>query len=201
MTIYAGRDADGFVVVQVGLADAGGMGPPSPPPDGPYDYVPVAGRVSGVDKPSPTSKLRVVSGSMVWVEAAALADSIAATLAQIDAESDAARLAVVGDAARIKEYERAQAGAEAYRDAGFAGPVPSAVASWAYAKRRQSWTARQAAEDILAASSRWYAALDGIRALRLDAKESARAAQTTGEVATVAANFRTTLTAAMQGVQ
>lgn len=130
-----------------------------------------------------------------------LPDHKARSILDVDRFADAARLKVVGDAARIKEYERAQSGAEQYRDAGYTGPVPPGVASWARAKRRDEWTARQAADDILAASARWYAALDGIRDLRLDAKESIRFAETIQEVEAIASTFRTTLTAAMQGVQ
>jgi hypothetical protein len=140
-------------------------------------------------------------GVLSWRDDRLIQDVKANAIAEIDAVGDAARLSVVGDAARIKEYERAQAGAEAYRDAGFSGPIPSGVASWAHAKRRSNWTARQAAEDILSASERWYAALDGIRALRLDAKEGVRFATTTGEVAETTATFRTALIAAMEGVQ
>lgn len=150
---------------------------------------------------SSTQISKLSGGEVVLEETATMAEMQARAIASIDEVADAARLAVVGDAARIKEYERAQAGAETYRDAGFTGPVPPGVASWAYAKRRANWTARQAAEDILASSARWYAALDGIRALRLDAKETIRAAVTNEEVTATAATFRVTLTAAMQGVQ
>lgn len=151
-------------------------------------------------QPSATSEIQQLGDVLVWVETATLEQAQIEAISSIDAFADAARLAVVGDAARIKEYERAQAGAEAYRDAGFTGEVPPAVASWAYAKRRSEWTAQQAAEDILAASSRWYAALDEIRALRLDAKECTRFAETNEEVVAIAATFRATLTATMEGV-
>ncbi len=178
-------------------------GPVKPPPrvsDG-YAYVALPTPFDMLAPPSNTCVAKYGEDGPYWVETSTLAASVAAALVEIDNFADAARLAVVGDAARIKEYERAQAGAEAYRDTGFTGSVPPGVASWAYAKRRQNWTAQQAAEDILAASARWYAALDGIRALRLDAKEGARAAATIDEVAATVAFFRATLTAAMQGVQ
>ena len=154
-----------------------------------------------IPRPGPHHRIKWIDGDRAWYDPRSIAQIREAAIVDIDISSDAARLTVVGDAARIKEYERAQAGAESYRDAGFSGPVPAAVASWAHAKRRDGWTTRQAAEDILAASARWYAALDGIRALRLDAKEGMRAAITKEEVATTAATFRASLTAAMQGVQ
>lgn len=157
--------------------------------------------VGSVYLPTSTSVLTFIEGAFGARETATLEQVQVRTIADIDIFADAARLSVVGDAARIKEYERAQAGAEAYRDAGFTGDVPPGVASWAYAKRRNNWTAQQAAEDILAASARWYDALDGIRALRLDAKEGVRSAVTNEEVAATAATFRTTLTASMEGVQ
>lgn len=134
----------------------------------------------------------------VAVDARVLSDAITKAVIMVDREADAARAAVVGDPVRVKEYERAQAQAEAFRDAGFTGPVPSCVDCWAVAKE---WTAQQAAEDILAASARWLGALDGIRALRLQAKEDIRRATTNAQVDTLLATFTATLTAAMQGVQ
>lgn len=134
----------------------------------------------------------------VAVDARALDAAIAKTVRAIDQLADKARLAVVGDAARIKEYERAQTHAEQYRNAGFAGPVPQSVASWSKAKK---WSAQAAAEDILAASERWYAALDGIRDLRLNAKEDAKRAGSNSAVDAILANFTAALYAAMQGVQ
>lgn len=179
-------------------------GPVKPPPMIPadYRYVSLDGPFDVNSSPSPSCVAMIGADDLpYWAETGTLAQSVNSALLHIDGFADAARLSVVGDAARIKEYERAQAGAEAYRDAGFAGPVPPGVASWAYAKRRDSWTAQHAAEDILAASERWYAALDGIRALRLDAKEALRAAQTIEETAATVASFIATLTTAMQGVQ
>lgn len=154
-------------------------------------------------KPDSATKVLLVdeTGVLGWIETASLLELQTRAILDIDMAADAARLSVVGDAARIKEYEQAQADAEQYRDAGFAGTVPPGVASWAYAKRRDNWTAQQAAEDILAASARWYEALYGIRAMRLDAKEGARFATTCEEVAATADTFSADLAAAMQGVQ
>lgn len=134
----------------------------------------------------------------VAVDARELSATITKAVVMVDREADAARAAVVGDPVRVKEYERAQAQAEAFRDANFSGTVPPCVACWATAKE---WTAQQATEDILAASARWLGALDGIRALRLQTKEDIRRATTNAQVDTLLATFTATLTAAMQGVQ
>jgi len=107
------------------------------------------------------------------LQAALLVSAKAAHCQAIDAAADAARLAVAGDALRVVEYERAEGEAQAYRDGGYSGTVPPAVASWADAK---SWTARQAADDILAEAARWNAALYAIRDRRLKGKESVRSA-------------------------
>ena len=204
MKNFVGVDEEGYVEVQMsysGEMAADGMGPPNPTPAGPYQYHEVEALEFLEPRPTKTCRLKWVDGQRTWVEEGSLSTLQADAIAGIDAFADACRMAVVGDAARIKEYERAQLGAEQYRDAGYTGTVPPPVDSWAHAKRREGWTPKQAAEDILAASTRWYAALDGIRAMRLDAKETIRAAATGQEVATTVATFRATLTAAMQGVQ
>jgi hypothetical protein len=134
----------------------------------------------------------------IAVDVRDLADLVARTVVEVDRVADLSRAAVVGDPVRVKEYERAQQQAEQYRDAGFSGAVPACVGCWATAKE---WTAQQAAEDILAASARWLGALDGIRALRLQAKEDIRRATTNAEVDALLTTFTATLTAAMQGVQ
>lgn len=200
MNYFAELGPDGYVVAVHSMVYPPLEGQDSAPID-PGNSVEQLAEMQYLAQPTETSKAIVQDGLLVWVETASLEEVKAVAIGEIDQRADAARLAVVGDAARIKEYERAQAGAEAYRDAGFTGAVPPGVASWAFAKRRQSWTARDAAEDILAASARWYAALDGIRALRLDSKEAIRFAVTKDEVVAIASTFRSTLTAAMQGVQ
>lgn len=147
--------------------------------------------------PHPTCRLRFIDGAPVWEDSATLDERKARAIADIDRIADASRLMVVGDAARIKEYERAEEQAAAYRDAGFIGDAPPCVACWATAKE---WTGQQAAEDILAASARWLGALEGIRALRLQAKEDVRRALDAVEAEAIRANFSATLTAMMQGV-
>jgi hypothetical protein len=201
MTAFLEVDDATDLCMQWGRFDPEDMEGPAPAPRIGYSYHRLESFIDWHGRPSVSHVLKWNSGAMDWVDSETLPEKQAHAIAEVDSFADASRLAVVGDAARIKEYERAQAGAEAYRDAGYTGAVPAAVASWAYAKRRAEWTAQQAAEDILAASTRWYAALDGIRAMRLDAKETIRAATTGEEVVATAATFRATLTAAMQGVQ
>lgn len=123
-----------------------------------------------------------------------------ATLARIDALCDAARLGVVGDAARIKEYERTEAQARQYKAQGYPADVPTTVKSAQQAKWREGWTAQQACDDIIAAADRWLAALDAIRDLRLKAKEDVRAASGKGEIDAAMTAFTTTLSGMMEGV-
>ena len=92
-------------------------------------------------------------------------------LASIDADTDAIYQAAIGN--RGPEYTEAEAAANAYKDAGYTGDVPSAVQSWATAK---NWTAQQAADDILAAAAQLNTAKLAIRAERLLRKEQVRAA-------------------------
>ncbi len=96
-------------------------------------------------------------------------------LQRIDDAADMARLAVVGDPLRATEYQMAEAEAKAYQAAGYTGEVPLSVASWAEAKQ---WTAKQAAESILAEAAAWNSALYAIRDVRLKAKEAVRNAPT-----------------------
>ena len=149
-------------------------------------------------RPSAAARTYIAGGVVSWQDPRALIDTIAAAVTEVDRLADIARAAVVGDAVRVKEYEQAQIQAEAYRDAGFSGPVPDDVACWATAKR---WTAQEAAEDILAAAARWLGALSFIRNLRLNAKEDMRRATDNAAVDSRLATFAATLTAAMQGVQ
>jgi hypothetical protein len=103
--------------------------------------------------------------------ATALAAAVAALVAQIDIDVDAIYAAIVGN--RLAEYNDAAADAAAYKAAGYSGAAPAGVQSWADAK---GWTARQSADDILAAAARLTALRDTIRAQRLAKKEQARAA-------------------------
>ncbi len=133
-------------------------------------------------------------GAIEWEDHAVLEDERAAAIDAIDAAGETLRLAVISRMTQTTEYVRAEQHAREYRAAGYPegedAYVPPAVASWAMAKWRQAWTARQAADDILATADRWYALLDEIRALRLANKEDARHAQTASEVAAIVADMQ-----------
>jgi hypothetical protein len=101
--------------------------------------------------------------------AAALPNAKAAFIREIDITTDSINTAVIGG--RAQEYELAEKHAQSYKDAGYTGTVPSSVSSWATAK---SWTATQAADDILQTATGWRQAQSAIRANRLLCKENAR---------------------------
>lgn len=101
-----------------------------------------------------------------------------AALRKIDTETDDLYGAVLGN--RTEEYTSAANDAQAYRAAGYAGTVPPGVQSWANAK---SWTASQAADDILITAGAWVNAQNAIRAARLLRKEQVRSATNIAGVA------------------
>lgn len=148
--------------------------------------------------PTPTSVLyweREIG--LHWQEGATDADLPAIreqAINAIDAAGEALRLAVISRMTQTPEYVRAEQHAREYRAAGYPegedAYVPPGVASWAMAKWRQAWTARQAADDILATADSWYEILDTIRDLRLANKEDARYAETAGEVAAIVADMQ-----------
>lgn len=116
--------------------------------------------------------------------AAALATGRAATVKQIDEDTDALYAAVIGN--RAAEYTVAETEATAYAGAGYTGTVPASVASWATAK---GWTAQQAADDINATAAAWRTAQAAIRAARLLHKEQARTAASLADLSNVRAQW------------
>ena len=119
-------------------------------------------------------------------------------IATIDIVCDAARLKVVGDPVRMKEYETAEAQASAFKAANYLGAVPQYVKSWQEAKQ---WTAQAACDDILSASARWQYALAMLRDSRLKTKESIKRTATKAEVDAIVNTFKSNLALMMQGVQ
>ena len=111
--------------------------------------------------------------------AAVFPNAKASALIQIDTDTDAINTAVMGS--RAQEYELAEQHAQEYKAAGYTGTVPSSVQSWATAK---SWTATQAADDIVATAGGWRAAQAAIRAARLLRKEQVRNAADTAGITT-----------------
>ncbi|WP_137936100.1 phage tail protein [Chitinivorax sp. B] len=125
--------------------------------------------------PSPAHVWRHGQWQLDATQAAALLLQLKTQLAnQLDEAADRARQQVAGDPLRVMEYERARAEASAYQAASYRGTVPPAVQAWAEAT---GCNGQQAAERILTESAKWDAALYGIRAWRLKAKEAIRQAQ------------------------
>jgi hypothetical protein len=129
--------------------------------------------------PAGSVKITDEEANQLLNPAPVLEEVIAKSLLQIDADTDAIYVAAIGN--REPEYREAEAAANAYKDAGYTGDVPSAVQSWATAK---DWTAQQAADDILAAAELLNTAKLAIRAQRLLRKEQVRAAATVKAVDT-----------------
>lgn len=86
---------------------------------------------------------------------------------RIDLVADTQRERLVVSPVRAFEYQAAEAGAKAYRDAGYQGDVPAVVSVWAEAR---GWTSQQAADDILAEAAVYQQALVFLRGIRLKAK-------------------------------
>jgi hypothetical protein len=113
-----------------------------------------------------------------------LANLIASSLVQIDADTDAIYGAVLGN--RAQEYTLAEEEATAYAAAGYTGTVPHSVHCWAVPK---DWTAQQAADDILATATAWRGAQAAIREQRLAAKEAVRKSVDSAGVETAMATW------------
>ncbi|TBW58568.1 hypothetical protein EZI54_04065 [Marinobacter halodurans] len=123
----------------------------------------------------PLGKARAVGpdGLPMWVEVPAR--GVGDLLSDIDQAAGNARERFVSPGYLVdQEYKRAEEAARSFADAGYpASDVPSAVSSWASAK---SWTAQQAADDIIATADYWYGAIDQIREIRLAGKAAVQAA-------------------------
>lgn len=105
-------------------------------------------------------------------QARTLAQLVANAISLIDHDTDRIYLDTIG--ARGEEYRQAEADAQKYALANYNGPVPAFVADHQAAK---GWTAKQAADDILATAGAWRNAQAQIRTNRLQCKELARQAQ------------------------
>lgn len=188
------------------VGDDPDLGPPrelAPCPDG-LRYEPVR-RPFVWAPPTPHHDARWLPGGEVeWVDRGELEQHRAEAIDAIDAAGEALRLAVISKMTQTKEYERAEQHAREYRAAGYPeGPdvvVPAGVASWAAAKWREGWTARQAADDILATAERWYGVLDQIRAVRLMKKEDVRHAGTSDEIAAISSAMAGEMQTMAQGL-
>jgi hypothetical protein len=123
---------------------------------------------------------------------------ISEAINEVDALCDAARLKVVVDPVRMKEYETAEAQATAFKAQGYPTDVPAYVKSWQEAK---GWTAQEACDDILAAAKRWQDAMGMLRDARLKTKEAIRNAPSKAMVDAIVSQFKSLLNERMQGVQ
>jgi len=211
MTQYAKINTEGHVVLTIGRPVPGDVGPHELcpcPDDDEGTWRRCSAGIDWAGRSSETAVMMWRDGAPAWVEVAPLADVAARVIAAMDAEGDAARLLVIGDPTKALEYQRAEAQARPYAAAGYLGPAPPCVASWALAKRwtncGEPWTGQQAADDIIATADRWNGALEGIRALRLDAKEQVRAvlagAGTPDEVEAIGRQFSADLSNLMKGL-
>jgi len=160
--------------------------------------VPYSGEFTRQDRRD-TEAAYLVDGTVAWVDETPIEQHRAGGIDAIDAAGETLRMAIISKLTQTPEYERAEQHAREYRAAGYLegddAYVPPGVASWAMAKWREAWTARQAADDILATADRWYALLDEIRALRLANKEDVRHAETAGEIAAIVADMQTDMQA------
>lgn len=160
--------------------------------DGQYQYL-LNGHLSG------KQIAKGEDGQPILIEREKPQVSMEQMCALIDQAADRARSAVVVDPVRAFEYDRAASQAIAYAEAGYPEVVPPMVASYAIAGR----TPRQAADSIIAEAKLYVAALEGIRAYRLQAKEEVRALMAAGNTETallLANNSATAISGLISGV-
>lgn len=100
------------------------------------------------------------------------------SLGQISSDDNRIYADVIGN--KATEYTAAEIAAQDYKDADYTGDVPELVQAWADTKL--TWTARQAADDILGQAAIWRQAASLIRRYRLKAKEDVKRATTIEEV-------------------
>lgn len=102
----------------------------------------------------------------------------------IDVDVDKIYADVIGN--RGTEYSEAEREALDFKAAGYTGPVPPTVQSWATVK---SWTPQAAADDIIAQATAWRNAALSIRANRLKEKEAIRVAASMDEISAAQARW------------
>lgn len=95
----------------------------------------------------------------------------------IDVDVDKIYADVIGN--RGTEYSEAEREALDFKAAGYTGPVPPTVQSWATVK---NWTPQAAADDIITQATSWRNAALSIRANRLKEKEAIRVAASMDEI-------------------
>lgn len=154
---------------------------------------------------APTTKLYITNGELQKVGPDELDALKREAIDAVDAAGEALRLAVINRMpTQTEEYRQALAQAQAWSAAGYPeaeeSPAPSDVTSWAMARWRDGWTARQAADDILSTASTWAAILSEIRLLRLLNKQDVLHAATPEEVAAICSDMDADMLAIAQGL-
>jgi hypothetical protein len=124
------------------------------------------------------------NSSFAKLKIATTADQRNQALRGIDADVDSIYGQVMGN--RASEYALAEADANSYKLAGYAGTVPASVADWATVKAKSN---QWAAGDILATAAAWRSAQLSIRSNRLARKEDVRNAAGTDDLATALASW------------
>lgn len=100
----------------------------------------------------------------------------------IDLAAGSARERLVSPGALTdQEYIMAYEDAKAFEAAGFSGPVPDGVQSWAD-NNSYDFDARAAAENIISTRNLWYQVAMEIRAIRLAGKQAVANAGTVANV-------------------
>ena len=114
-----------------------------------------------------------------------LPDQITVALRKTDLDTNSIYYEFIGN--RATDYSMADEDALAYKNAGFSGPVPESVQSWANVNDE---TPRQAAEAVLLIASKWRAAQENIRRERLFRKKQIRVATSTQQIERVLATWK-----------
>lgn len=113
---------------------------------------------------------------------ASLADAQEAMKSALDLEIDARRASFSAAGQYITaEYQLTATQAQAFKDAGYQGDVPSCVQSWA---RAANLTPTEATDNILATRSTYERALEITRDIRLNGKAQISASATAREAET-----------------
>lgn len=174
-------------------------------PNDEFTYYRIDAPIDWSAQPTSTSVLMWYGGAAAWVETAPIEQHRATAIDAIDAAGEALRLAVINRMpTQTEEYRQALTQAQAWQAAGYPeteeSPAPVDVTSWAMARWRDGWTARQAADDILATAAAWAAILSKIRLLRLLNKQDVLHASTPEEVAAIRADMDADMQAMAQGL-
>ena len=115
-----------------------------------------------------------------------LSDQMTLALRKTDLDTNSIYYEFIGN--RATDYSMADEDALAYKNAGFSGPVPESVLSWA---ATNEVTPRQAAEAVLLIASQWRTAQEDIRRERLFRKKQIRIATSTQGIEDALSSWKT----------